>query len=292
MKHKTVTESESELQICPYDCKSAHTCPNFQPYPPEEIIKNDREYRSLLYKIDSYKIDLFALKYFLWHEYQPRKPEYYEEKHWHYREAFKHCPDCENIWFISTKRDLAWKFVPMTESFQAFSKPFIDFISYPLENDLRFVKNKKIIRKILIEEENREDTVFFDIFYDEILRHPREEYNWGGEDFEPYDRFNPITEFDKEAFLHFRCEYCGKPINPRRTTQTCCSSPDCRKKLFIRKRQEKISRDKKIRENEHIKNPVRCLNCDSVLPASKRPNNKFCCSSCRVAYHRKKKGSK
>jgi hypothetical protein len=193
---------------------------------------------------------------------------------------------------------MAWKFIPTEETIVALSKPLENFwLNYPIETNLKFVKNKKIIRKILTDD--REDTVFFDIIHGEISKHCREEYE-GFWDFEyeaeeppaRYDKFHPINpdileDLDTEG--SWRCKYCGKELPHRRFGQNCCSAPTCRKKRFIEQRREKLSRERILRERENIKNPARCLNCNGILHETARSNQKFCGLNCRVAFHRKKK---
>jgi hypothetical protein len=296
MPHKSVTKPDSELENCPYDCNSAPTCPYFKPYPPEEIVENDREYRRLTFELDTMRIDPWVLKYFLWHTYQPLRPELMQEKYWFFRKAFKHCRDCKHIWFISVKRDMAWKFIPTEETRAALSKPLGDFLAnYPIENDLRFVKNKKIIRKVLTDDEDREDTVFFDIIHDDIYEHCRPEYEGYHEvdpELEYYDKFNPAPPALLEIIDYegsYRCKYCGKELPSRRFGQNCCSAPACRKKRFIEQRRQELAGKKILRKRANVENPTRCLNCNGILPETARPNQKFCGLNCRVEFHRKRK---
>jgi hypothetical protein len=246
--------------------------------------------KRLKYELDALSIDLFELQWFLWIKYQPLIEDRKDKSYQYFKDAFKRCPDCQHVWFISAKRDKAWKFKPTQETRAALSKPLIEFLDYPIENDLRFINNKKIIHKIITED--KEDTVYFDLLFGEIVEHPREGFDW---DIEwQYDKFNPLQrEYD---FLSsdggHNCKYCGTLFIPKRTNMDlsfCCSSKECLKKRFSEQRRLNLSGKKKLREKNNIENPKRCLNCHGILVETARPNQKFCGLNCRVSYHRKKK---
>lgn len=311
MKHESVTieedertDEEAEIEYKEwikelYDyCRSVKrsklTGKEKQQY--DEVRIYLRDHRQFTYKIAGMQIDLFELADFLWGQYKPLSQEFKEKNPWHVK-AFKKCPDCQHIWFISANRDMAWKFVPTEKTLLALSKPRQDFWDYPLENDLKFVKNKRVIRKILTDE--KEDTVFFDILYGKVEQHARQEFDWDTE--WPYDKFHPLSrDYDFLKSQKPRCRYCGKYFKMKRLTKdffetmmvgNCCNRQKCLQKRFVENRRRKLLEQKKITESEKTKNPKLCKYCGNPLPVTARSHIVFCGVNCRVAYHRKKKGS-
>lgn len=278
MQHKTVTSPYSQL--------------------PDYPENDEYYYRRLNYEIDALKIDFIELGYFLHNQYQAsKKPELKKEamlKGINYKNTF----DYKYVWFISAKRDAAWLFVPTDDTLEALSKPYSEFINYPLENDLRFTKNKKFIRRILTN--TRDDTTFFDITKGEIFT-PIDDDKLEWSDWY-YDKFNPLeSEIENlKRYGPYRCSFCGKFFTPRNYEQDCCNSQKCKQKnqkiirnnkqkLYAENRKIKLSAEKKKRESDRLENPVRCHHCGGILPENARPNKKFCGISCRVSHHRKKK---
>lgn len=245
--------------------------------------------RRLNFEIDSLNIDIVELKIFLWHQYKAFKdPKIDENLRRQYGINCKNSFNYKSVWFISAKRDKAWLFIPSDETREALAKPLIEFFDYPLENDLRFNKNKKFIRKILIN--IRKDTTFFDIIKGEICTPlDDEEAIWGDW---YYNKFNPLeSERDNlKGTGPFRCCCCGRFFSPKNFEQNCCSNPMCKKKNrqknFIEKRRITLSIEKKERAANRKDNPIRCEHCGGILPVNARTNKKYCGTRCRVAAYR------
>ena len=77
------------------------------------------------------------------------------------------------------------------------------------------------------------------------------------------------------------CQYegCGNPTsNPRFCNLSCCNKENARKQKIAKK----LSLE--LKEQEYLKNPKKCLECEGVIKFGSEPAARFCNHSCSAKY--------